>query len=203
MKALFVIDPIEKIDVYHDTTYVMMREAERRGLQVLACQVSDLTRIGTKTHATATPVVVESGLTLGPQRTIEFDALDLVFMRKDPPFDIDYIFATYLLDGVDPSRTWVINRPEGLREANEKCFILDYPDLIPTTIVTMQPGEIRAFLSENEGRCIIKPLDGMGGKGIFLLREDDQNLSSERGGQTHHRYRWGTGRRRTSCSRNG
>ncbi len=172
------MDPLDTVDVHHDTTYVMMREAERRGHDVFHCQVSDLTRVGLHTHAAGRRVAVEDGLRAGPAERLDFDSLELVFMRKDPPFDIDYVFATYQLDGVDPERTWVLNRPDGLRAANEKCFIQDFPALIPDTIVTMQASEIRAFMSEHDGRCIIKPLDGMGGLGIFMLSENDPNLSS-------------------------
>jgi glutathione synthase len=110
--------------------------------------------------------------------TVPFDNLDVIFMRKDPPFDIGYVFSTYLLDAVDARRTLVVNRPSGLREANEKAFILRFPELTPTTLVTQRPLDMLAFLDEQGGQCIVKPLDGAGGAGVLLLRRDDPNLTS-------------------------
>ena len=88
------------------------------------------------------------------------------------------MFSTYLLEGLDPGRTLVINRPQALREANEKCIILRFPEIIPESLVTMKPEEIEGFMGRHDGRCIVKPLDGNGGIGVFLLRRDDPNLSS-------------------------
>ena len=99
-------------------------------------------------------------------------------MRKDPPFSMDYVYATYLLEQVDPEHTLVINRPSGIRDANEKAFILNFPDVTPATMITKAAGDIREFMAEQGGRAVIKPLDQMGGTGIFLLRDDDPNLGS-------------------------
>ena len=182
MHTLFVMDSFDTVLLDRDTTFVLMREAERRGHDVYACRVTDISRRGARAFAHAVGAATRND----PERPIKaldrvdlaLDQLDVVWMRKDPPFNTRYVFTTYLLDGVDPTKTLVINKPAGLREANEKAFILEFPDLIPTTLVTMSPEDVRSFLDEEGGRCIVKPLDGMGGAGVFLLRSDDPNLSS-------------------------
>jgi glutathione synthase len=181
-RSLFVMDPFRTVHIDKDTTYAFMREAQRRGHPILACRTSDLgSRHGRAfAHAKRVEVLAEPTrpFRIVERVTLPLDDCDLVFMRKDPPFNIDYVFATYLLDGVDPTRTWVINRPSGLREANEKAFILRFPEIIPATVVTKRTDDLYAFLDEQGGRCIVKPLDGMGGSGVLLLRRDDPNLSS-------------------------
>lgn len=182
MRTLFVMDSFDTVDIDRDTTYVLMREAEKRGHELLACGIHDVGRRGRGSFAHAVRASTHTDPN-EPVRALEdldvsLGDVDVVWMRKDPPFDTRYIFTTYLLDGVDPERTLVLNRPAGLREANEKAFILAFPEVIPNTLVTMSPGDVRRFLDEEGGRCIIKPLDGMGGKGVFLLRSDDPNLSS-------------------------
>lgn len=183
MRTLFVMDPFSTVNIERDTTYVLMKEAQKRGHEVLSCQVEDLYRSGSGSgaHAVATDVLLDPAEPLraaGPVTDLSLADIDVVWMRKDPPFDINYIFATYLLDGVDPDRTLVLNKPSGLREANEKAFILGYGEYTPVSMVTRRPADVYAFLASQGGRCIIKPLDGMGGLGVFLLREDDPNLSS-------------------------
>ena len=182
MRTLFVMDSFETVLIDRDTTYALMREAEKRGHELYACRVTDVGRRGRGAFAHAVRVATQTD----PSRPIlalekadvTLDEMDVVWMRKDPPFNMRYVFTTYLLDGIDPEKTLVINRPSGLREANEKAFILEFPDVIPNTLVTMSPDDVRLFLEEEGGRCIIKPLDGMGGQGVFLLRSDDPNLSS-------------------------
>ncbi|MCA9562224.1 MAG: glutathione synthase [Myxococcales bacterium] len=181
IRSLFVMDPFNTIAIKKDTTYVMMREAQNRGHAVYACFLDGLGSRSGKGFAAAMSVEVttdpEEPIRALSEERILFDDLDVIFMRKDPPFNMKYVFATYLLDGADPSKTLVVNRPSGLRDANEKCFTLQFPSATPKTMVTSSAVEIRRFMQENDGKCIIKPLDLMGGYGVFLLSEGDPNLS--------------------------
>lgn len=199
MKSLFILDPYHTVTIDLDTTYVLMREAQARGHEVIASQLDGLGSRRGRAFCRGEHVAIQDD-PAQPIRSLDpidcvLDDLDVVFMRKDPPFNMSYVFATYLLDGVDAARTLVINRPAGLREANEKCYILNFPEVSPDTLVTMNPRDITAFLEDNGGRCIIKPLDGMGGLGVFLLRSDDPNLSSLIETSTH------VGRKHAMCQR--
>ena len=182
LKSLFVMDHFSTVLIDRDTTYAFMGEAQKRGHQVYACQLGDLHCEMGKSRVRATQVSVHRDPN-APFQVIGREALSLddfhvIMMRKDPPYNMRYVFSTYLLEGLDPGRTLVINRPQALRDANEKCFILRFPDIIPESLVTMRPEEIEAFMGRHGGRCIVKPLDGNGGIGVFLLRQDDPNLSS-------------------------
>jgi glutathione synthase len=182
LRSLFVMDPFRTVNIFLDTTYRFMFEAQHRGHEVWACRVGDLAARGPRGFAHAKRVEVKAEerrpFEVLERADVAFDDVDVIFMRKDPPFNIGYIFATYLLDAVDPRRTLVVNRPSGLREANEKAFILRFPELTPPTMITQSAADIHAFLDEQGGRCIIKPLDGAGGAGVLLLRRDDPNLTS-------------------------
>jgi glutathione synthase len=98
-------------------------------------------------------------------------------MRKDPPFNMDYIYATYILSLIDPEKTIVINNPKGIRESNEKLYTLNFPDLIPKSVVTKDINKLRDFLGEIGGEMVVKPLDGCGGEGVFYVREGDRNAN--------------------------
>ena len=192
MRALFVMDPLSSIHVDQDSSYALMLEWQGRGGEVWHCGPRDLWGRDGQSYAKA------SRLSVGPKPKVA-DVLeltdlsladcDVVFKRTDPPFDIRYIFSTYLLDQGGP-KTLICNRPTGLRDANEKMVILRFPDLIPATLVTREIGRIRAFISEQGGRAVIKPWDGNGGRGIFVLDESDRNLgalleTSTAGERTH------------------
>lgn len=180
--ALFVMDSFKTVLIDRDTTFAFMKEGQRRKYTLYACRIGDLGTDNDKGYAHVKRVSVRENpkrpFEIHETKRIELDSLDLVFMRKDPPFDVDYIIATYLLDSVASENTLVINHPSGLREANEKAFILRYPQLIPPTRVTRRSDDIVDFVAEHDGRCIVKPLDAMGGAGVFLLGEDDPNLTS-------------------------
>lgn len=182
MKVLFIMDPIEAINIKKDTTFAFMMEAQRRGWGVEYCLHTDLGGGADGAWTTARPVTLQAvkgdHVTQGePKRTLlgEYGA---IFMRTDPPVDMNYVYTTHLLEQLDPTKTLVVNRPAGLRAANEKLFILNFPEVTPRTIVTRSRADIEAFVADNGGRGIIKPLDGMGGAGIFMLRDDDPNLGS-------------------------
>ena len=180
MRALFVMDPLSTILVDQDSSYALMLEWQRRGNEVWHCGPLDLWGRDGQSYATA------SRLEVGPppavakvleQGELSLAECQVIFKRTDPPFDMRYIFSTYLLDQSGPN-TVVCNEPAGLRDANEKMIILRFPDLIPPTLVTRDMDHITSFLREQGGRAVIKPWDGNGGRGIFVLEESDRNLGS-------------------------
>ncbi len=178
VRCLFVIDPLEGLDVHHDSTFAVMLEAQTRGHMVLTCQVSDL---GLEHDD---PVAMATEVSLRPIQGEHFDAqpaqrvrlkdLDAVFMRKDPPFDMEYVFATYILEAAEPD-TLIVNRAAGLRSDNEKLYSLAFPDLCPETAVAARADRLIAFQERLGGPIVVKPLDGKGGEGIFIVRADDPN----------------------------
>jgi glutathione synthase len=182
MKSLYVIDPIERWDVTKDTTFVFLAESQARGHENWACRIQDLMVDGGKLFAACLPLEVtpEQGRhwKYGNARILEVETFDALFMRKDPPFDIDFYFATLLQSLVDEKKTFVFNRASGLREANEKLFILRFPDLAPETFVSADPAQLLGFCRKVGGDIVVKPLDGSGGMGIFRITEGDLNTHS-------------------------
>lgn len=181
-KFAFIMDPLEKVLVDKDTTFVFMLEAQFRGHEVYFLGLHDLYARGPQVIARARRCEVVRGtphfrfLDEGAEYLIEnFDA---VFMRKDPPADAHYLYATMLLSLADSRRTFVLNSPSGLREANEKLYALNFPDAIPQTIVTYEIPRLKSFLAEQGGGMIVKPLDGHGGAGVFLVTATDRNLGA-------------------------
>jgi glutathione synthase len=182
MNILFVADPLEIFQVYKDTTFSMMREAQRRGHRVAACEPRHLSwRSGGRVHAT----VREITLTGDPDTWFEVDRtaardlreFDAVLMRKDPPFDPEYFYATHLLEQAQREGAKVFNRPASLRDHPEKLAIMEFPQFVSPTLVTRSADEVRRF-HEEHGEIILKPLDGMGGMGIFRVGPDGLNLGS-------------------------
>jgi glutathione synthase len=181
LKIAVVMDPVEKIDIDKDTTFVLMLEAQRRGHEIYFLELDDLyIRAGTPYGryrrlelARATP-----HYRLGEFATAALSEFDSLWMRKDPPFDMKFFFATHLLSLVDQTRCFVMNNPRGLREANEKLYALRFPEQIPQTIVTSDMQRIKAFMEEHGGEMIIKPLEGCGGSGVFYLNTQDRNTNA-------------------------
>ena len=186
MKLLFVADPLDTFKIYKDSTFAMMREAARRGHTLWATQPVDLSwQRGGRVLARALPIAL-TGVeghshdpwytTTGPETVVlaEFDA---VLMRKDPPFDSEYFYATHLLSQAEREGAVVLNSPAALREHPEKLAILEFPQFIAPTQVTRSAADVRAFHKEH-GDIILKPLDGMGGMGIFRVKADGLNLGS-------------------------
>jgi len=175
------MDPVEKINIDKDTTFVLMLEAQRRGHEIYFMELDDLfVRAGTPHGefrrldlARATP-----HYQLGTPATSALQDFDSVWMRKDPPFDMKFFFATHLLSLIDQSKCFVMNNPKGLREANEKLYALRFPEQIPQTIVTGDMQRLKLFMTELGGEMIVKPLDGCGGSGVFYLNEQDRNTNS-------------------------
>ena len=176
-----VMDPVENINIDKDTTFVLMLEAQHRGHEIYVMEVHDLSvRGGTPCGrfrrlqiARATPHYQLGELTDG-----RLEDFDTVWMRKDPPFDMKFFFATHLLSLIEPSRCFVMNDPRGLREANEKLYALRFPEQIPQTLVTSDMQRLKDFMEEHGGEMIIKPLDGCGGSGVFYLNTRDRNTNA-------------------------
>jgi len=193
MKLLFVADPLETFKIYKDSTFAMMREAQARGHEIWACEPVHLRwQLGGRVEASARPIVLngrdgksgEAGHddhapwfeTPGPRIAAVAD-FDAVLMRKDPPFDSEFFYATQLLSAAEREGAVVLNSPRALRDHPEKLAILEFPQFIAPTLVTRSAADVRAFHAEHRD-IILKPLDGMGGMGIFRVREDGLNLGS-------------------------
>jgi glutathione synthase len=180
-RFLFIMDPIERILPDKDTTFVFMLESQARGHVLYYSAVADLFVTAGVPQARVRRVEVARALPhahLLEERTEPLTWFDAIFMRKDPPVDLTYLFATHILSLVDATRTFVMNDPRGLRDANEKLYALHFPDVIPPSIVTPDGTRLKAFMDEHGGEMIIKPLDGCGGAGVFHLRREDRNLNA-------------------------
>ncbi len=181
LRLLYVMDPLSRVLVDKDTTFAFMLEGQRRGHEQLQCGVEDLFVERATPQTRARPAEVRRAgvhYTLGEERTLALEWFDVVFMRKDPPFDLSYYFATQILGLVDQRTTLVVNDPRGLREANEKLYALHFPDVIPESLVSADPARLKAFLDAVGGEMIVKPLDGCGGAGVFHLHRGDRNLNA-------------------------
>ena len=185
MRFAFVMDPIARILPDKDTTFMFMLESGRRGHEVYVLGLDDLYLERTVPHGQARRAEVwrpsdadPSHHRLYEERVARLDWFDAIFMRKDPPFDMAFFFATHALSLVDPTRTLVINNPRGLREANEKLYALNFPAVIPDSLVTNDARRLKAFMAELGGEMIVKPLDGAGGSGVFHVRAGDRNLNA-------------------------
>jgi len=180
MDFLFVMDPVESMLPDKDTTFAFMRGAQARGHRCWFCFPYQVFAVSCAVASDATEVRVSDAAphtTTGITRELRLSDLDVVFVRKDPPFDAQYLHLTQLLDLVSKS-TLIVNSPRGLRDANEKLFALQFAEYIPRTLVTSSPTRIQEFLREIGGEGVLKPLDGAGGFGVVLLRLDDPNLSA-------------------------
>ena len=180
MNILFVADPLESFKIYKDTTFSMMREAQKRGHRVSACEPRHIVwQRGGSVSAQVRDIELtgdaESWFKLVADGAPALKEFDAVVMRKDPPFDSEYFYATHLLEQAEREGARVFNRPRALRDHPEKLAILEFPQYIGPTLVTRDADAIRAFHAEHRD-IILKPLDGMGGMGIFRVREDGLNL---------------------------
>ena len=181
LKIGVVMDPIDRIHIDKDTTFVLMLEAQRRGHEIYFMEIDDLFLRGGTPHgryrclelARATP-----HYRLGDFATGALADFDSVWMRKDPPFDMKFFFTTHVLSLIDRSKCFVMNNPDGLRDANEKLYALRFPEQIPQTLVSGDMQRLKDFMDELGGEMIIKPLDGAGGSGVFYLNTQDRNTNS-------------------------
>ncbi len=198
VRSLFVMDPIEAVDIEKDTTFVLMLEAQRRGHEVLVCGIEDLSVASGAPRALGRPVKLrrEAGnhASVGSARELELDRdTDLVFQRKDPPVDAAYIASTQILALCQ--RAIVLNRPESILARNEKLYAQHFPDLMPETLVSRSISQILAFFGTLGGDMVVKPLDGKGGEGIFRLAPGDPNLGSVLEQITGFETRWAMAQR--------
>ena len=181
MKLAVILDPLQEIKTYKDTSYAMMREAATRGHALFALMQSD--------------VLLRDGVVFGNARALTLlnDAhdwyqaseplptplkdFDAVLMRKDPPCDMEYIYSTYLLELAEAQGAKVFNKPRAIRDYNEKLAIAKFPQFTAPTLVARDADEVRSFIAEH-GNCVVKPLDGMGGTGIFRVSPTEPNLNA-------------------------
>ena len=190
-RAAFIMDPLERINLNKDSTLAMVRAAQERGWEVSYLQQQDLVYrddnvwgygrrfdLNPAFAAALDPATVAGGAwyDLGEEEPTPLGSFDVIFMRKDPPFDMEYIYSTYLLERAQQEGALVVNRPDSIRDCNEKFFATTFPDCCPPLLVTRRADLIREFQAEH-GDMVVKPLDGMGGSSVFRVKRDDPNLS--------------------------
>jgi glutathione synthase len=175
-----VMDPIGSIKPYKDTTLALMLAAQARGWTLLYFELADLWLRDGAAYGRARPVKVrddkDSWHEFGAPQVLPLGDLDAILMRKDPPFDFEYVAATYILERAEDAGALVVNKPRALRDANEKAFISWFPQCAPPTLIARDGAELRAFHREHRS-IVVKPLQGMGGSAVFVLRENDPNAS--------------------------
>ncbi|QCR35080.1 glutathione synthase [Nissabacter sp. SGAir0207] len=180
IKLGIVMDPISSINIKKDTSFAMLLEAQRRGWEIHYMEMRDLYLRGGEARARTRLLRVEQNYEqwyeFGEEQDIPLHQLDTVLMRKDPPFDTEFVYATYILERAEDKGTLVVNKPQSLRDCNEKLFTAWFPELTPDTLVSRDKAHLRSFHQEH-GDIILKPLDGMGGASIFRVKQDDPNLS--------------------------
>jgi glutathione synthase len=182
MDILFIADPLASFKIYKDTTFAMMREAHKRGHRISACEQQDLMwQRGGKVMAHVRDITLtgdaQDWFEERGTRAVALKEFDAILMRKDPPFDSEYFYATHLLEQAEREGARVFNKPSALRDHPEKLAIMEFPQFIGPTLVTRDPEDIKRFHAEHQD-IILKPLDGMGGMGIFRVGPDGLNLGS-------------------------
>ncbi len=180
LKIGIVMDPIESITPYKDSSLAMLLEAERRAAEIHYFQQRDLKIAGGTAFGRSQRLRVrddnEAWFEIGEMKEVELGSLDVILMRKDPPFDMEYVYTTYILDRAREAGALIVNHPQALRDMNEKAYIAWFPECTPLTLITRSMAEMKAFLHDNE-RIVVKPLDGMGGRSIFVVSKNDNNAN--------------------------
>lgn len=175
-----LMDPIATINLKKDTTLGLLRAASAAGHQLTYLEQADLSVRNGETMASLRPLTVYDGdaawYTMGERYNASLSTLDVVLMRKDPPFDMEFFYTTQLLEDAERRGTLIVNRCASLRDCNEKLFATQFPECCPPLLVSRDPNELKAFHAE-QGDVIFKPLDGMGGQSIFRVKENDPNLN--------------------------
>src|SRR5579885_635993 len=179
------MDPIEKINVASDSTFALLLEASARGHQLFYFTPDRLSLRGSRVMAEAAPLQVRdipgSHFSVGTRKVMELETLDVVLLRQDPPFDIAYITSTHLLEHVGP-KVLIVNDPASVRNAPEKLFVMNFPQLMPPTLITRSKEAIEAFLDEHV-EAVMKPLHGHGGAAVFKIGRRDPNFGARRRGR--------------------
>src|SRR5947199_5154383 len=180
LKVAVQMDPIERIDIRGDSTFALLLEAQQRGHAIAYYTPDRLALRGANVMAAVRPLKVRDRqgdhFTLGEPRRTELTQFDVVLLRQDPPFDLAYITTTHLLERIHP-RTLVVNDPRSVRDAPEKLFVMEFPELMPPTLVSRDLAEIKAFRARH-GDIVMKPLYGRGGEAVFRLAPEDLNFGS-------------------------
>ncbi len=180
LKIGVVMDPIGDINFKKDSTLAMLFEAQSRGWTLFYMEQADLYMAHDVARAKMKPLKVFNDANnwqqLDEAEDLPLDSLDAILMRKDPPFDMNYIYSTYILEKAENKGTLIINKAQSLRDANEKLFTNNFAECMPPTLVSSQAEHIKAFYQEHKD-IILKPLDGMGGASVFRIKEGDSNLS--------------------------
>ncbi|WMS85886.1 glutathione synthase [Pleionea litopenaei] len=175
-----VMDPISAINIKKDSTFAMLLEAKARKHSLFYIEMQNLMLRDGKPFALCQPLEVfddaERWFELGEAEEIDLADLDVILMRKDPPFNMDFVYATYVLERAEIDGCLVVNRPASLRDCNEKLFTAWFPEVCPTTLVASQSKAIKDFVNQHQD-VILKPLDGMGGASIFRVKADDPNTN--------------------------
>jgi len=180
LKVGIIMDPIESITPYKDSSLAMLLEAQRRDAEIHYFQQSDLKLLSGSAIGQSQRLKVtddnSNWFKLGDATEVDLGDLDAVLMRKDPPFDMEYIYTTYILDRARAAGALIVNHPQALRDMNEKAYTAWFPECTPTALITRSMPEMKAFLAEH-GRIVVKPLDGMGGRSIFVVKKGDNNAN--------------------------
>lgn len=180
LKLGIIMDPIESINIKKDSSFAMLLAAQARNWPIFYIQQGNIYQHNAHVLAQCSTLSVEDRtdqwFTTGETQEINLAELDVILMRKDPPFDMEYIYTTYLLETVEKTGTLIINKPSSLRDANEKLFATEFPQCCTQTMVTRHPEKLREFIIQQQD-VILKPLDGMGGQSIFRVSPNDANLS--------------------------
>jgi glutathione synthase len=179
-KLAIVMDPIEQTNYKKDSSLAMLWAAADRGWELSYLTMSDLYLEDSIAKGNASKLTIykdpDHFYDLGPKQATVLSEFDAVLMRKDPPFDNEYIYATYLLERAEQEGTLIVNKPQSLRDCNEKVFATEFPECAPSHLISRDSDLLRAF-HKKHGDVIFKPLDGMGGSAIFRLKHDDPNVS--------------------------
>ena len=175
-----VMDPIGSITPYKDSSLAMLLEASRRGAEIHYFEQKDLRLLSGKALGQSTLLQVRDDnndwYTTGERQEVALGELDAILMRKDPPFDMEYVYTTYILDRAQLDGALIVNDPLALRNMNEKAYTAWFPEITPTTLITRSMDEMKAFLNDHD-HVVAKPLDGMGGRSIFVIRKGDKNAN--------------------------
>lgn len=174
------MDPIQSINIKKDSSFAMLEQAQARGYQLYYMEMNDLFLEKGVAKARVRQVKVrydyQNWFEFLSDETLELAELDVILMRKDPPFDTEFIYATYILERAEEQGCLIVNKPQSLRDCNEKLYTAWFAELTPETLVTRDAARIKAF-HQQHGDIILKPLDGMGGSSIFRVKPGDPNLS--------------------------
>ncbi len=192
LEVVFLMDPLERIDIHKDTTYVMMREAESRLHSIYHMLPGDLYLDAGRVMGRVSKVSFndiggsgkdkkgtnsEQWFCVEEPEDVDLSTMDVLFLREDPPFDMEYLYSTYLTGFIE-SEVFIVNSPRGIREANEKLYALNFPDVIPEYMVSSDLLRLKGFMRSVGGIMVVKPLDCCGGSGVFVVHNDDRNMNA-------------------------